>query len=47
MLEKLLNRKIVVPYDPWLEANNKQFPLLPEVPVLNLKRKKRANSVSS
>jgi hypothetical protein len=38
---ELLNKVILVPYDPWLEANNKQFPLLPEVPVLQLKRKKR------
>lgn len=44
MLASLLNKKIVVPHDPWLEANNKQFPLLPEVPVLNLKRKKRATN---
>lgn len=44
MLASLLNKKIVVPHDPWLEANNKLFPLLPEVPVLNLKRKKRATN---
>jgi hypothetical protein len=40
-MEELLNKRFKVISNPWLEANNKQFPLLPEVPVINLKRKKR------
>ena len=38
-MKELLNKVFLVKHDPWLDANNKQFPLLPEVPVINLKRK--------
>jgi len=47
MLEKLLNKVFIVKHDPWLIENNRKFPLVPEAPVVNLKRKNRATNVST
>lgn len=41
MLKDLFNKRHPIKGDPFLIANNKRFPLLPEPPVLNLKRKRR------
>ena len=41
MLQRLLNRRIKIKHDTFLINNNRRFPLMPEIDVLNLKRKQR------
>lgn len=42
MNKHLIGKKFEVKEDKWIIANNKRFPLMPEIPVVELKRKKRA-----
>lgn len=39
MNKRLIGKKFQIKVDTWLISNNKRFPLVPEIPVVELKRK--------